>query len=80
MSIASVPVAVAGQTEREHQVLQLLAEGLDNAAIAEALCVATKTAAYHIANILSKLEVASRLEAVVWVHQHWPEDLWKPTG
>jgi hypothetical protein len=26
------------------------------------------------------LDVASRLEAVVWVHQHWPEDLWKSTG
>jgi DNA-binding NarL/FixJ family response regulator len=35
---------------------------------------------YHVTNILSKLDVASRLEAVVWVHQHWPEDLWKSTG
>ena len=67
-------------TEREQEVLRLLAEGLDNAAIAEALCVTTKTAAYHIANILSKLEVASRLEAVVWVHNHLPDDLVKLPG
>jgi DNA-binding NarL/FixJ family response regulator len=67
-------------TEREREVLRLLAEGLDNAAIAEALCVMPRTVEYHVTNILSKLGVASRLEAVVWVHQHWPEDLWKPTG
>ena len=67
-------------TEREREVLQLLAEGLDNAAIAEASCVTPKTVEYHVTNILSKSDVASRLEPVVWVHQHWPEDLWKSTG
>ena len=67
-------------TEREREVLRLLAEGLDNAATAEALCVMPRTVEYHVTNILSKLNVASRLEAVVWVHQHWPEDLWKSTG
>ena len=62
-------------TERERQVLRLLAKGLDNAAIAEVLCVATKTVEYHVTNILSKLDVASRLEAVVWVRDHWPDGL-----
>jgi DNA-binding NarL/FixJ family response regulator len=42
-------------TRREREVLQLLAQGLGNVAIAEALCVTTKTAAYHVANILGKL-------------------------
>jgi DNA-binding NarL/FixJ family response regulator len=67
-------------TEREQEVLRLLAEGLDHAAIAEALCVMPRTVEYHVTNTLSKLDVASRLEAVAWVHQHWPEDLWKSTG
>ena len=67
-------------TEREREVLRLLAEGLDNAAIGEALCVTVRTVECHVTSILSKLDVASRLAAVVWVHQHWPEDLWKATG
>ena len=62
-------------TEREREVLQLSAQGLDNAAIAEVLCVTPKTVEYHVTNILSKVGVASRLEAVVWVHKHWPDGL-----
>jgi len=62
-------------TGRERQVLQLLVEGLDNAAIAEALCVTTKTVEYHVTNTLNKLGVASRLEAAVWVRDHWPDGL-----
>jgi DNA-binding NarL/FixJ family response regulator len=61
-------------------VLRLLAEGLSNEAIAEALCVMPKTVEYHVTNILSKLGVVSRLEAVVWIHNHLPDDLWKSTG
>ena len=62
-------------TEREQEVLRLLTEGLDNAAIAEALCVTSKTVEYHVTNTLNKLGVASRLEAVVWVRDHWPDGL-----
>jgi DNA-binding NarL/FixJ family response regulator len=62
-------------TGRERQVLQLLVEGLDNVAIAEALCVTTKTVEYHVTNTLNKLDAASRLEAVVWVRDHWPDGL-----
>jgi len=53
----------------------LLAEGLDNAAIAEGLGVRIKTVEYHLTNVLGKLGVASRLEAVVWVRDHWPDGL-----
>lgn len=62
-------------SKREREVLRLLARGLDNAAIAETLGVTTKTVAYHVANILSKLGMRSRLEAAAWVHKHFPEDL-----
>jgi DNA-binding NarL/FixJ family response regulator len=64
-------------TQRERQVLCLLGQGQDNAAIAEALNVTLKTVEYHITNVLSKLGVASRLEAAVWVHQHCPDELWE---
>lgn len=57
-------------------MLRLLVEGLGNAAIAETLCVTEKTVEYHVTNILSKLGVASRLEAAAWVHDHIPDDLW----
>ena len=76
----ALPPDVTGLIEREREVLDLLAEGLDNATSAEALCVTTKTVAYHVANILSKLNVASRLEAVVWMHKHLPDDLVKLPG
>jgi len=64
-------------TERERQALKLLAQGLSNKAIAEKLCVTSKTVAYHITNILSKLGIASRQEAIAWAHTHLPADLEK---
>lgn len=61
-------------TRREREVMQFLVQGLDNATIAHILGITEKTAAYHVANILNKLGVNSRLEAVVWVKTHLPED------
>jgi DNA-binding NarL/FixJ family response regulator len=61
---------------RERQVLRLLAKGLGNAAIGERLRVTTKTAEYHVTNVLRKLGVASRLEAAAWVRDHLPDELW----
>ena len=57
-------------TERERKVLQLLAEGLDNAVIAEALRVSVDTVRCHISHIYSKLGVADRAEAIVFVLRH----------
>lgn len=64
-------------TDRERQALKLLAQGLSNKTIAEKLGVMSKTAAYHITNILSKLGVASRQEVIAWAHTHLPADLEK---
>jgi DNA-binding NarL/FixJ family response regulator len=50
-------------SRREREILALLAEGLDNEAIAEHLVISTHTARTHVQNILRKLEVHSRLEA-----------------
>ena len=60
----------AGLTEREMEVLHLLAEGLSNKEIARALTVSVRTANFHVGNILHKLGVASRVEAVVWAKDH----------
>jgi two-component system, NarL family, nitrate/nitrite response regulator NarL len=58
---------LARLTRRERQVLGLLAEGADNDAIARTLVISPQTARTHIQNILSKLEVHSRLEATAFV-------------
>ncbi|MFO7540663.1 MAG: response regulator transcription factor [Chloroflexota bacterium] len=52
-------------TPREHEVLQLLAEGLTNKAIAHQLAVSEHTVKFHVTAILSKLNAQSRTEAVV---------------
>jgi NarL family two-component system response regulator LiaR len=51
-------------TPREHQVLALMVEGLTNPEIAERLIISRSTARAHVSNILSKLGVSNRAEAV----------------
>lgn len=57
------PAARAGLTEREHDVLVLVAQGRTNRQIAEELFISVKTASVHVSNILAKLGVANRGEA-----------------
>ncbi len=52
-------------TEREREVLNLIAHGLPNAGIAERLHLSPKTVGNHISNIFSKLQVADRVQAVL---------------
>lgn len=52
-------------TKRECQVLQLLAEGKSNRAVSEALYISEKTVKNHVSNILQKLNVNDRTQAVV---------------
>ncbi len=58
------PVSTYDLTPREMQVLALLVEGLSNPQIAQRLTVSRSTAKAHVSNILSKLEVSNRAEAV----------------
>ncbi|GAA1479087.1 response regulator transcription factor [Nocardioides aestuarii] len=51
-------------TEREREVLSLVAEGLTNAAIAERLVVSVHTVRNHVANLSAKLGASSKLEAL----------------
>jgi len=53
-------------TEREHQVLELMVEGLSNSQIAERVCLSENTIKKHLRNILAKLHLNNRVEAVVY--------------
>ena len=57
-------------TSREKEVLALMIEGLNNVEIAERLIVSRSTTRFHVSNILSKLQVTSRTEAVVVALKH----------
>jgi len=59
-------LAIASLTPREHEVLQALSEGLSDKEIARRFHVGTGTVHSHVTNILSKLEVSSRLQALVF--------------
>lgn len=52
-------------TAREHQILDLIAAGLNNSAIADRIGVAYKTVANNVSAILAKLQVADRAQAIV---------------
>jgi DNA-binding NarL/FixJ family response regulator len=52
-------------TEREREVLRLMAQGVSNKEIAEKLVISMKTVSNHITNIFSKLQVADRAQAIL---------------
>ncbi|GAB4436356.1 MAG: response regulator transcription factor [Anaerolineae bacterium] len=58
------PLTVDGLTDREIELLQLVANGLSNKAVAQQLLVSENTVKYHMKNILQKLRVQNRTEAV----------------
>jgi DNA-binding CsgD family transcriptional regulator len=58
-----------GLTEREREVLDLLADGCSNPQIAAALFISRKTASAHVSNIIAKLGVTSRGEAAAVAHR-----------
>ena len=64
------PAPDAALTEREKQVLGLLAQGDGTASIARKLTISNTTARNHIQNLLAKLGVHTRLEAVAYARHH----------
>jgi DNA-binding CsgD family transcriptional regulator len=63
-------VRPAGLTERELEVLKLVAEGRSNPDIARALVLSHKTVERHLSNIFTKLNVPSRTAAAAYAHEH----------
>ena len=57
-------------TDREEEVLALVADGHSNRSIAEALFIGEATVKTHLGNLFTKLGVTSRMQAAVWHHQH----------
>jgi DNA-binding NarL/FixJ family response regulator len=64
-SQAAVPL-----TEREIEVLRLVASGKTNRAIATTLAISEKTVARHISNIFNKLDLSSRAAATAFAYEH----------
>ena len=66
LSTQSIPPrAFPDLTNREHEILLLIAQGHNNTAIAAYLHISLKTVQNHVASILSKLQVASRAQAII---------------
>jgi DNA-binding NarL/FixJ family response regulator len=64
------PSHSGGLTERELQVLRLLAAGESNKAIAAALVLSKRTVDRHVSNIFRKMRVSSRAAATAYAYEH----------
>jgi len=61
---------IATLTQREHQVILLIGEGLKNKQIADRLFISQTTVRHHLTSIFSKLDVTDRLALVLYAHKH----------
>lgn len=66
-------------TQREREILALVAEGRSNAEIARMLWVTEQTVKFHLSNVYRKLDVSNRTEASRWAHLHGLLDSSAPT-
>jgi DNA-binding NarL/FixJ family response regulator len=62
-------------TKREWEILSLMCNGLNNISISKNLGITYRTAAFHVTNILKKLEVDSRQKAIAWAYENFGDVL-----
>lgn len=61
---------LAQLTDRELEVLRLIATGASNSEIADGLFVGEATVKTHVSNLLSKLGIRDRIHAVIWAYEN----------
>jgi len=69
-SKAAVKISDDGLTDREQEVLQLIADGMNNRDIAAKLVISEKTVKTHVSNILNKLNLDDRTQAAIYALRH----------
>jgi len=70
LSARAEPDPLAGLSEREREVLELLVEGLPNKLIARRLEISEKTVKSHLTRIFRELDVNDRTQAALWAERH----------
>ncbi|MFN8001181.1 MAG: response regulator transcription factor [Acidobacteriota bacterium] len=63
-------VKIALLTEREHEVVKLIGEGLRNQQIADRLCISIITVRHHLSSIFSKLGLSDRFELAIYAYRY----------